>query len=466
MGYGDALRAVERIAGKTVFAPESGSAPVQVMGPLEAAGSEFDAVWLLRAGEMSWPPEVRALPLVRWGLQRELRMPGTDAAQDLKAARRMTERIAASGGEVVVSYAVNSGEVRQGVSAVVRGLGLEEVAMEAVAGREAEREVVALEEVEDLGRVRGLPDTVVSGGVRVLELQAACGFRAFAEQRLGSKELESLGLGLSAMENGTAVHKALECFWNEVGTQARLIAMTERERTAAVGRAIDTGLRRAEELREGVWDEAYLDAQRERLRRVMEQWLEMERRRPAFAVRGSEQGLRDVEVGPLRLKLRVDRVDVVDEKLVLIDYKTGLAGPADWLGERPDAPQVPLYAVLAARTEESRDGKSADAVLGAVAFGSVRAGKRLGLRGLAEREELLPGRAAKMEAASFAEQVSRWGEVLERLAGEFAAGGAEVRPKNYPKTVRTVRAEDPVPAGRFPARRDGRGYESVERWLS
>jgi hypothetical protein len=38
-----ALEALERIARQTTFAPESRDAPVQVMGPLEAAGGSFDA---------------------------------------------------------------------------------------------------------------------------------------------------------------------------------------------------------------------------------------------------------------------------------------------------------------------------------------------------------------------------------------------------------------------------------------
>ena len=40
-------------------------APVQVMGPLEAAGGIFDAMWFLRAGELSWPMETRAVPCCR-----------------------------------------------------------------------------------------------------------------------------------------------------------------------------------------------------------------------------------------------------------------------------------------------------------------------------------------------------------------------------------------------------------------
>ena len=45
----------------------------------------------------------------------------------------------------------------------------------------------------------------------------------------------------------------------------------------------------------------------------------------------SEKEFKDVRVGPLRLSVRMDRVDVVEGGEVLIDYKTGNASPNDWL---------------------------------------------------------------------------------------------------------------------------------------
>ncbi len=103
--FPEALRAIERIARETVFAVEASEAPVQVMGPLEAAGSEFDAVWLLRGGETSWPPGERTMPLLGWAVQRELGMPGTDATRDLQRREgadgaRDPERAARGGGEL------------------------------------------------------------------------------------------------------------------------------------------------------------------------------------------------------------------------------------------------------------------------------------------------------------------------------------------------------------------------------
>ena len=103
--FEQALEALERIARQTTFAPESRDAPVQVMGPLEAAGGTFDAVWFLRGGELSWPMETASNSLLPWPMQRELAMPGTDVARDSEYARRMTERIAELRKTVVFSYA-------------------------------------------------------------------------------------------------------------------------------------------------------------------------------------------------------------------------------------------------------------------------------------------------------------------------------------------------------------------------
>jgi ATP-dependent helicase/nuclease subunit B len=423
--FENALEDLERIAQKTVFAPESREAPVQVMGPLEAAGGSFDAVWFLRAGDLSWPVATGGSPLLSWQMQRELGVSGTDVARDREAARRVTERIAVSTGTVVFSYASESAEGRQRASSVLTGPGLElekvEVAQLMVA---VERVMVAVEEIEDAERVQALPDRVIRGGARILELQAACGFRAFAERRLWSTEVESTELGMDARESGTVVHRVLEYLWDEVRTQSALGAMTSTARAEMLDGCIVRALHRTAELSATVWDEAYVAMQRERLRRLLEPWLELElKRKLPFTVKMSEKEFRDVPVGPLRLSVRMDRVDVVEGGEVLIDYKTGLASPKDWLTERPNAPQLPLYAILS-------DPKQ----LQGVAFGLVRAGDGMGLRGYAVQEGVLPSKPTKLKVESLEAQVEEWRRVLARLAEDFASGNARVAPNHYPTT--------------------------------
>jgi ATP-dependent helicase/nuclease subunit B len=232
--FEQALEALERIARQTTFAPESRDAPVQVMGPLESAGSTFDAVWFLRSGELSWPPETASNSLLPWPLQRDLKMPGTDVTRDSEYARRMTERIAISAGTVVFSYAKETAEGNQRPSPVLAGWGLEKMTATELVPARAERTAVVLEEIEDVQPVPALPDRVIRGGARVLELQAACGFRAFAELRLWATELESIVPGMDAKESGTVVHDALKRFWDEVHTLDALRTMTPEERDEAL----------------------------------------------------------------------------------------------------------------------------------------------------------------------------------------------------------------------------------------
>jgi probable DNA repair protein len=424
-----ALEALERIACQTTFAPESRDAPVQVMGPLEVAGGTFDAVWFLRGGELSWPMETASNSLLPWTLQRDLKMPGTDVARDSEYAQRMTERIAGCAGTVVFSFAKESAEGRQRSSPVLAGLGLEEVGAAELVGPVGEREVVGVEEIEDVARVQAPPNRVFRGGARVLELQAACGFRAFAEQRLRATEVESIEPGMDARESGTVVHEVLKLFWDAVRTQDALKSMTIAERDGVLEWCITEALKRTEETSATAWDAAYIQVQRDRLRRLLNWWLELEMERGLpFEVKLSEKEFKDVPVGPLLLSVRMDRVDaIVDEGKggeVLIDYKTGDATPNDWLTERPDAPQLPLYAIL---SEGNR--------LRGVAFGLVRAGEGRGLKGYAVGDGVLPGRPARLkEAATLEAQVERWRQVLVGLAEEFYAGDARVNPKRYPKT--------------------------------
>jgi RecB family exonuclease len=263
------------------------------------------------------------------------------------------------------------------------------------------------------------------GGAGVLQLQAACGFRAFAEYRLRATELESVTPGMDARESGTVVHEVLKRFWDAVQTRDALRSMTAEERDDLLNWCIKEGLKKTEETSATAWDAAYLLVQRDRLHRLLNWWLELEKERSLpFEVKQSEKEFKNVPVGPLLLSVRMDRVDEVAGGEVLIDYKTGSATPNDWLSDRPDAPQLPLYAIVS----------EADRLKG-VAFGLVRAGEGRELKGYAASEGILPGRLAKLlEAATFEEQVERWRQVLVKLAEEFYSGDARVRPKQYPVT--------------------------------
>ncbi len=414
----------------TVFAPENQDAPLQVTTVAEAVGRDVDALWFLHADERTWPPRLRSHPLLPLALQRALGMPGADSREDELASQRQLTRLLQGTRSAVFSYARTASENTQRPAPLVWAI---EGITSAVADSDSlPEESVLLESVEDVAPLPSLPEGVLTGGVSVLSAQAECGFRAFAEKRLFSRELLVNGAGLTPGERGDHVHSVLEAFWTKVRDQEQLKRMFANrdsegvsERDRLLVQCIDDVLRsRPDE----AWEAAYLDVQQKRLKQLLTAWLDFEATRPPFRVEHIEEEIGDAAVGPLKLKLRVDRVDRVtvggEEAAVLIDYKTGSAihTKAEWMGERLSQPQLPVYAIASGIPHVK-----------GVAFGAVKVGK-LGnrLEGLADDPKMLSTRATA--SVDFDLQLETWRTDVTKLATDFANGVADVDPKEYPKT--------------------------------
>ncbi len=444
----EALARLHRIADRRLVRPPRGNAPIEILRPGELVAGEFDAVWCLGAGEATWPSPSASTPLLPWRLQQQLGMPGADRRRDEERAIASWATLAASALEVVFSYPQQAAGGIQRAAPTLRALNLSEAPLGISALDDPTRDgpplpPALLIAVRDTVTQPALPDGVLRGGARVLEAQAACAFRAFAEHRLWSTAIDGAELGLDAGERGSLVHRALEQIWKRLEGSQQLLAMSLAERRRVIDEAVARALPRSSASGDTAWESAYLSLERDRLARLLERWLEVEAARPPFQVHLQERALDDVAIGPLRLSVRIDRVDLVAGRRVLIDYKTGKASSQSWRGERPDAPQLPLYAILTETPQEADTG-----ALGAVAFAAVHAGSDARLRGFAESTDLLPNTDTRMDAPTFEQQVARWRAVLETLAIDFASGAAAVLPKKYPSTCarcrqRTVCRLDP-----------------------
>lgn len=169
---------------------------------------------------------------------------------------------------------------------------------------------------------------------------------------------------------------------------------------------------------------AYITLQKERLLQLLLKWLNFELERGPFTVQGNEERVR-IQVGPLTLKLRMDRVDELpDGGFVLVDYKTGLsAHPSAWATDRPDEPQLPLYTLLT-NSEDLRG----------VAFGRVRAGDSMQWLGYASDPGILPDEGSRL--VDIATVTDEWRTVLTQLAQDFYDGKSLVSPKDHTVTCK------------------------------
>lgn len=428
--YDDALTWLARMSADTLFQPESGDVAVQVLGTLESAGLEFDHLFVIGLQDDAWPPSARPNPLLPIALQRLRGVPHADARWELAFAQRMMAQWRVAARKLHVSCAERDGDRVLRPSALIAAFDVEQG--EAPAQTYAER-------MHEAGRMELFTDTVApalasgyeaGGGASVFENQSACPFRAFARHRLGARRLEEARAGLDARERGILLHRTAAHLWGEIESQARLLSMGDAEIDAAAGRAADTALAMLARDRPDALSPGFAAIERERLMELVTKLLALERTRTPFRVVGREAP-RMLSVGGLAVRAQVDRIDALDDgRHVVLDYKTGAATPAHWLGERPDAPQLPLYAV----TDDSE--------VAAVAFAAVNAREAV-FRGLASESGLLPGvdtvesiRAPATAIDGWTGLFALWRQTLDRLAAEFLAGHAAVAPKNYPQTCR------------------------------
>jgi probable DNA repair protein len=412
-----AFEALELQAKQTMFAPPSTGAAVQVMSVAEAEGSAFDAVVFLHATDANWPAVERVHPLLPWTLQRALKMPGSDSAINVERSRGLTEDLLRSSGSVLFSYAAEDDDGKLRPSPLLSELGIERIDAAELAVPAPSVEETVCETLADGSELPELPSHEVGGGAAVLKLQAACGFLAFAELRLRATEPKGGTMGFDAGESGSLLHRVLQNFWREAKTQDKLRAMSLADRDEMLMRAVDAALPSRLQVRDG-WDRAYLWLQKQRLRSLLQQWLDQELRRGRFTVSDVERE-ELVTIGPLTLDVRVDRVDLVEDGVFLVDYKTGAdVDPKQWAGPRPDDPQLPLYTLLAEADE-----------LKGVAFAKVRAGREMKWHGYQAEEGILP--RSRTNIRDIALMAEEWRETLTRLAEDFAAGKADVSPKSF-----------------------------------
>ena len=423
----------------TSFARENTGAPIQFLTPDESTGVSADELWVLHADEARWSSHTAPHPLLPRALQQHHAMPGTDPALDQQRQGDAIHRIAHIAANATFSYAHSSEAGEQRPSAFVAALPSiqhrDSTSAGTLAQLHAASDLQTFQDGELIPIQRDGNSRPISGGVSTLQSQAACAFRAFAECRLGSATLDTHDLGMDARDRGSLLHNALQIFWQNTQNSDALHRLIAEDRlTAEIHRSVDLALRAHRDPGDR-WSESYLEIQRTRLGALLLRWLLMEAERPRFQIAALEREV-SVTVADLALNVRVDRVDRVElpdggTAHVILDYKTGQPSAKKWEGERPDEPQLPLYATSAM----SQLAGTGEAPVAAIAFAVVRAGDKLDFVS-APRKSAWLSRDPRANHASLGTELHLWRQTLESLAQDFSNGIASVGPKEYPATCR------------------------------
>ena len=317
-----AIGRLEQMAAETVFQPENRQPAVQLMGALEASGAEFDAVWLTGMTATNWPPPGSPTPLVSRTLQIERGMPDATPADTRNWAEATLRRLSGAAPVVICSYALVDDDIEQAASDLLGDLERTETPPDpgwhaaSLAGR---------------GGVRRVDDAVppvrsetIFGGAATVQQQLSEPFSAFAFGRLGTRVLDRQALGVPALLRGNLVHETMFRLYHDLPSAATIREAADEAVTTAARAAADGALRR--HLRNsGPVLAQLLQLERDRIADVVTSFIGKERERDEFQVAALEGSL-EFQRGPMRLRLRFDRIDrFADGSIGIIDYKTGAA---------------------------------------------------------------------------------------------------------------------------------------------
>lgn len=414
---------LRRAARETPFQSQTGVPPIWVSGQVTDPWLAYGGLWVAGCREERWPPPVDPIPLLPVRVQMQYGVVPAAVQTQLAFAEDLSRRWLARAPHCVFSVA----DADDGRPAQVSPL-LSEISMAPEPSEVTLKPLWAIMS-QNSPSLERLADEQAPAfgplertrGVSTLRAQSRCAFRGFAETRLSTARMERPIPGFDQRERGILLHDALEYIWTEVRDSVRLATLMAlphalEELLAAGARlAIDKQLTRRDP------GARWRAREQLRLQSLLRKWLDVEQRRSPFEVERLEQGAQVARFAGLEFNVRIDRIDQLDEGgRVLIDYKSGTAH-ADWRGERPDNPQLPIYALL-----------QPDSLV-AVAYGQINALK-CGFVDESEHPGIFKAggrRKFHMEGqANFAQLVELWRRRIERLAAEFAAGRAEVDPTN------------------------------------
>jgi probable DNA repair protein len=321
-----------------------GDTPISIFGTLEAAGLQFEAIWVVDCNAGVFPSMVSLNDCLPLALQKETGAPHSSVAREFEYTNRLFDRYKSSCSNLFTSY-VNEDEKNVLVSpayvleSVESIPSISEIIYDDLMSRKQLHykrfDVVSNLDTECApvkyadGKYR-----VLKGGTTLVDDTLRCSMGAYIKHELGFREISiNRSIGYTSKERGDIFHEALEFFWSEVkkltvlnnkaNDHETLCTLSYPEIVSLVDEGVETGF---------FWvarDDVPVmlqSSEKKLVMRTLLQWLEMEKGRTPFNVVAIEM-TKTIMLGDYAVKVRLDRIDEVilpnNNIAVAIDYKSG-----------------------------------------------------------------------------------------------------------------------------------------------
>ncbi|MCW8400092.1 PD-(D/E)XK nuclease family protein [Legionella sp. PATHC038] len=405
----EVLEVVHHLVANTIFQAQKTNAPIQICGLLEASGCEFDCLWITGLTDQCLPQKVHLSAFIPPQLQRDLCMPHSLPARELQFARQILQRFQNSADSIVFSYAQLQADTPNLPCSLITDL----AAFGRLPTDSLSKTTPDLMFLDECFNVPILPDERIHGGTAILSNQAKCPFKAFAEHRLRAKASLHTTDGLDNKKRGQIIHKVMELLWQKLETQHNLLDLAPHILEQYIEEAIHTALAPLQKQFGELFFDSIQDVEYTRLKRLVQTCLEWEKQRPPFAVAAIEQSY-TIQLAGLDFQVRVDRLDQVEDRKWVIDYKSSLPTSKPWNEERPKESQLLLYALL-------------DEQINTLLLLQVKTG-RINSMGLSEDKLSMSGITPLKKEETWAGYREVWQRQLIDLVKEFQEGYCAPQP--------------------------------------
>jgi len=344
MTSSEALGRMTTIASEVIYQPEADGSMLQVMGPLEAAGMHFDKLWMTGLSSSNWPPAGKPLTLVSRDLQRETGMPDATPADTLEYAQRVIGRLATSASQAVFSFPQTQNDAQQSASELLRDLNPAELLDGSDPGWNAMRLCARTSLLSDIADP--VPPVAenefITGGAATIQRQLVEPFGAFVAGRLAVRTIWPIVAGLPAGIRGSLIHGALHRLYEDCPSSDQIRGWDTAEIETRTDQAVQTEFR-SHERHADVALQQLLRLEKHRVKGLLRGVIAQDARREQFCIESVEEKL-ELDIGGISMRLRLDRVDLEKDELLVLDYKTGVAKRLLDRGKNPKDMQLIVYA--------------------------------------------------------------------------------------------------------------------------
>ena len=326
---------------KEIIQPPQNHEGIHIMGWLESSGFIGDTLWIGHLDSQNLPQAIKYSPYLPIHWQKQHKLPRTSREAEFDIANNMLQRLIIAHQEksLVLSYAKTNedGEPLWPSVLLPNWPGYSQLALE-----EPQVQLETLAEEYLLPLAEG---QILKGGSQLLSAQAKCPFWAFAQFRLKHQDKSETTYSFNPLERGNLIHRALQKIWQHLGNQATLLSLSEQEEQILIEDIALQSLNEFTHHRPYTVDKILYNLEHRQLCQMIKNALALDKTRAPFSIAGTEERIQ-LTIDNWPFDLRFDRLDRLENgQTMVIDYKSSLPSSSPWNQERPQNPQLLMYAL-------------------------------------------------------------------------------------------------------------------------